>query len=144
MGIEKNGGKEKMFFIHLLYALFFAVLLTALFFALFRTKGPWSSIVLFFLVIFLASWAGGAWLAPFGPLLWGIPFLPFLFVGLIFALLLAAAAPSEKEESTVELLDPKEIKEERATAARALSLFFWVLVGALLVIIVARYIALWA
>jgi len=133
-----------MFFIHLVYALFFALLLTAAFFALFRTKGPWSSIVLFFLVIFLATWAGGAWLAPFGPGLWGISFLPFLLVGLVFALLLAAVAPPEKEESTVELLDPKEIKEERATAARALSLFFWVLIGALLVIIFARYIALLA
>ncbi|MFO7462127.1 MAG: hypothetical protein R6X07_16035 [Desulfatiglandales bacterium] len=131
-----------MFFIHLFYALFFALLLTAAFFALFRTKGPWSSIVLFFLVIFLASWAGGAWLTPFGPGLWGISFLPFLLVGLIFALLLAASAPSEREESTVELVDPEESRRKRATAATALGLFFWVLVGALLVIIIARYIAL--
>jgi hypothetical protein len=133
-----------MFFLHFLYALFFALLLTAAFFALFRTKGPWSSIALFFLVIFLATWAGGAWLAPFGPGLWGISFLPFLLVGLVFALLLAAVAPSEKEQSTVELVDPKEVREERATAARALGLFFWVLIGTLLVIIIARYIAFWA
>jgi len=133
-----------MFFLHFLYALFFALVLTAAFFALFRTKGPWSSIVLFFLVIFLAAWAGGAWLAPFGPGLWGISFLPFLLVGLVFALLLAAAAPSEEEDSTVELVDPKEIREEKTTAVRALGLFFWVLIGALLVIIIARYIALWA
>jgi hypothetical protein len=144
MGTEKKGGNDEMFFIHLLYALFFAVLLTALFFALFRTKGPWSSIVLFFLVIFLATWAGGAWLAPFDPGLWGISFLPFLLVGLVFALLLAAAAPSEEEESTGELVDPREIKQERATAVRALGLYFWVLIGALLVIIIARYIAFWA
>lgn len=133
-----------MFLIHLLYALFFALLLSALFIVLFRTRGPWSNVTLFFLVIFLATWAGGVWLVPFGPALWGTPFLPFLLVGLVLALLLAAAAPSEKDESTVELQDPKEIREERATAARALSLFFWVLIGTLLMIIVARYIAFWA
>lgn len=133
-----------MLFIHLVYALFFALLLSALFIVLFRTKGPWSSVVIFFLVIFLATWAGGAWLAPFGPAPWGIPFLPFLLVGLVLALLLAAATPSAEEESTVELEDPKEMREERATAARTLGLFFWVLIGTLLVIIIARYIALWA
>lgn len=129
-----------MLFVHLLYALFFALLLTALFLALFKTRGPWSSTVLFFLVIFLAAWAGGVWLVPFGPAFWGAPFLPFLLVGLIFALLLAAMAPSERKDSTVELVEPHKIQEERASTAVALSLFFWVLLGLLVVMIIARYI----
>jgi hypothetical protein len=133
-----------MFLIHLIYALFFAALLTAAFFALFRTRGPWSSLVLFFLVVFLATWAGGAWLAPFGPALWETAFLPFLLVGLIFALLLAAAAPSERPESTVELVDREEQRRETATAVTVLSVFFWVLIGALIVVIVSRYIAVTA
>jgi len=133
-----------MFFIHLLSALFSSLLLTGIFCALLRTKGPWSSIVLFFLVIFLASWAGGAWLIPFGPVLLGIHFFPFLLVGLIFALLLAAAAPLEQEGSAGEHVDPQEKRRERVTAAIALSLFFWLLIGTLLVSIIARYIALWA
>ena len=130
-----------MFFTDLIYALFFAALLTAAFFVLFRTRGPWSSLVLFFLVVFLASWAGGVWFYPFGPVLWGTSFLPFLLVGLIIALLLAAAAPTRREESTVELVDREKRHKERASAARALSLFFWVLVGAFLVLIISRYVA---
>ena len=129
-----------MFFIHLIYAFFFAALLTAAFFALFRTRGPWSSLVFFFLVVFLASWAGGAWLSPFGPALWGTAFLPFLFVGLIFALLLAAAAPPRRQESTVELVDRKERRRERATAFALLGVFFWILIGALVVGIITRYV----
>lgn len=131
-----------MFFLDMIYALFFAVLLTAVFFGLFRTRGPWASLVLFFLVIFLASWAGGAWIAPFGPVLWGISFLPFLLVGLIIALMLAAAAPTQREESTVELVDRDERKRERAKAFAALSVFFWILIGVFAVLIVSRYVAI--
>jgi len=109
--------------------------------ALFHTREPWSSLVLFFLVIFLAYWAGGAWFAPFGPALWGISFLPFLLVGLIFALLLAAAVPSEKQESTVELVDREQRRKERAIATIALSVFFWILIGVFVVVIISRYIA---
>jgi len=130
-----------MFFIHLIYALFFAALLTAVFFGIFRTRGPWSSLVLFLLVVFLASWAGGAWLSPFGPVLWGSSFLPFLLVGLLISLLLAAVAPSEKAESTVELVNTRERPRERATALTALSVFFWILIGVFVVVIVSRYVA---
>ena len=130
-----------MFFIQLIYALFFATLLTAVFFGLFRTRGPWSSLVLFFLVIFLATWAGGAWLSPFGPVLWGASLLPFLFVGLIIALMLAASAPSKREESTIELVDPKQRRRERATAIAVLGIFFWILIGALVVVIITRYVS---
>lgn len=131
-----------MFFLDMIYALFFAVLLTAVFFGLFRTRGPWASLVLFFLVIFLASWAGGAWIAPFGPVLWGISFLPFLLVGLIIALMLAAAAPTQREESTVELVDRDERKRERAKAFAALSVFFWILIGVFVVLILSRYVSI--
>ena len=34
-------------------------------------RGPWTSLLLFFIIIFLATWAGGVWLSPIDPPLWG-------------------------------------------------------------------------
>lgn len=82
-----------MFFIDLLFALVIALLLTAVFAAGFRRRGPWGIWWIFLLVIFLAAWAGGVWMTPFGPTLFDVYWLPFVFVGLVAALLLAAAAP---------------------------------------------------
>ena len=128
-----------MFFIHLLFALSVALMLSAVFGVGLRTKGPWGSVVLFFFVIFLASWAGGVWLDPFGPFLWGHQWLPFLLAGIIFAVLLAAVVPRESPESTVELVDAKERQAERKAALTSLGIFFWVLIAFLIVAVIARY-----
>lgn len=42
------------------------------------------------LVLFLATWAGGAWLVPIGPKLWGVAWDGFLAVALLVALLVYA------------------------------------------------------
>jgi hypothetical protein len=128
-----------IFFLHFLAALIFALLFTFIFAAGFRRKGPWASMVLVFIIIFLATWAGGVWLHPVGVPLWGVHWMAFLFVGLVITLVLAAAVPSAREESTVELVDVREEKAERKAALGALGVFFWVLVIALVVAIVARY-----
>ena len=67
--------------------------------------------------------------------------MPFLFAGLLVALVLAAAVPGKREESTVELVDHRERKKERATAVTALSIFFWVLIGVLVAVILVRYLS---
>jgi len=54
-------------------------------------------------------------------------------------LLIAAVTVPEPEETTVELVDAGEKKAERRTSERALNLFFWFLVGFLLVAIALRY-----
>jgi hypothetical protein len=61
-------------------------------------------------------------------------------VGIVFAVLLAAVVPRESPESTVELVDPKERQTERTAALTSLGVFFWVLIGALLVAVLARYV----
>jgi hypothetical protein len=128
-------------FSHLLVALVFALLLTILFAAGFRQKGPWASLVLFFLIIFLATWAGGIWVYPVGHPIRGINWMAFLFVGLVIALLLAAAVPSNKKTSSVELVDPQEEKTHKKVAWGALGIFFWILIVALIVAIVAGYLS---
>jgi hypothetical protein len=128
-----------MFFVHLVFALFIAILLSAIFAVGFRRKGPWESLVLFFLLLFLISWAGGVWLAPMGPPLWGGYWLPFLLVGVIMALLLAALAPPPRE-SSVELVEEGKETAERRAVLTGLGVFFWILVAALVVAIVIRYV----
>jgi len=48
-----------MFWVDVLFALSMALIFTMIFAAGLRRTGPWSSVAVFFLVIFLAAWAGG-------------------------------------------------------------------------------------
>jgi uncharacterized membrane protein len=126
-----------MFFIHLVFALLVGLILTAIFALIVRAKGPWTSLLAVFVLIFLASWAGGVWLLPFGSPLWGTYWLPFLVVGLIFSLLLGALVSSSP--STVEVVEPQKEEARRKRAVLALGIFFWILVGVLIVAIIVHY-----
>jgi len=55
-------------------------------------RGPGPTLFLF-VVLLLATWAGGVWLPPLGPAAWGVHWLSFVVVGLFVALLLAATMP---------------------------------------------------
>jgi len=127
-----------MLFVHLLFALFFALLLSGIFALGFSRKGPWESVFMFFLLLFLLSWAGGAWLAPFGPQLWGGYWLPFLLVGVVIALFLAALAPPPRETGTVAQEGGEAV--EREAALTGLGIFFWILIATLVAAILIRYI----
>jgi len=131
-----------IFFIHFVLAFFTALILTMIFVGGLRRGGPWASFLAFFIVTFLASWAGGLWMQPLGAALWGVYWLPFLLVGLIFALVIAAVStPSKPERSTVKLVQEPEIEETRAKSAlTAFGLFFYIVVIALAVAIMVRYI----
>lgn len=52
-----------------------------------------SAVALFFLIVFLATWAVGVWITPRGPTMFGVPWLAFIVIGLVVSLLAAAAAP---------------------------------------------------
>jgi hypothetical protein len=131
------GGGKDMFLVDLLLALAVALLLTAIFAGGFRNRGPWDAWWVFLLVVFLATWAGGLWFAPFGPTVFEVAWLPFLFVGLIVALLLAAVVPPARPPRTYgEAI--AEARAEEATVA-AFSAFFWILLIGLAVAVVLAY-----
>ncbi len=77
-----------MIIFHFLFALIVATLITSIFVFIFRRTGPWS-VFIFFLLVFLGTWAGGIWLMPMGTTIWNIYWLPFLIAGIIFALLIS-------------------------------------------------------
>jgi hypothetical protein len=127
-----------MFWRHFLYALITALGLSAVFIAGFRRRGPWDNYLLFFAVVFLGSWAGGIWFSPLGPLWGGVYWLPFLIVGLIFALLLASVASPFPQDTTVQLLGPGE-KSPETRKRMVLGVYFWLLIFALVILIAKRY-----
>ncbi len=128
-----------MILIDFLFALFFALVIGGLFAAAFRTRGPWDSLLLFLLVILLFTWAGGAWITPFGPVLWGGYWLPFLVIALIITVLLAAAAPvNAKEERLERSVEPTERVEESIVVG-AVSFFFWIFIFFLILALLFAY-----
>ncbi|MBD3272096.1 MAG: hypothetical protein GF384_06115, partial [Elusimicrobia bacterium] len=61
----------------LMVALAVGVILTIVFSQIFRKRGPWESLLVFFLIVFFGAWAGGVWFRPFGPLFLGRYWIPF-------------------------------------------------------------------
>jgi len=120
-----------------------AVVLTGVYMLLTRGTGRRTGIVWLFLMIFLAVWAGGVWLRPFGPTVWGIHWMVFLLVGLIIVLFLFILIPRKAPRGRLETLDMLEsIEKEKQlekVAYITLSIFFWILLSLLVIAILLRY-----
>lgn len=123
-----------MVLIHFLFALSISLLLVALFAGSYRRDERWQDIFLIFFLIFLASWAGGLWLAPIGPLVWGVSLVPFLVTGVLFALLLAMGGGVSRRSTSEGMR-----AAEQATEVVAVSILTWTLVALLLLSIVIHY-----
>lgn len=117
-----------------------AILLTVIFAAGFRGTRSWDGLLLFFLIIFLATWAGGLWITPTGPLLFGISWLPAVFVGLLFALVLVALIPPQwtPRDYTSSDVDTRSAGE---VIVAGFGMFFWLLLLFLILAIVFGYIS---
>ena len=126
-----------MFFVDLIFALVIGFLLTLLFALLFNARGPWEVFWPFLLIVVLGAWVGGVWFEPFGPVMYDVAWLPFVFAGLLFALLLAATTPPKPAPRRAEL-EPGEAAAEVGLAV--FSIFFWVLILGLIGLIIAAYI----
>jgi hypothetical protein len=130
---------EKMFIAHLLTALIIATLIMIPFYLLGRV-GPWNGWLWFALVLFLFTWAGGVWVGPYGPILWGFGWLPFLFFGLIFAFLMAAAVPPRPPRTSREAVAQAQAKREGVVLTGiALGFFFWILMALLIAALIIYY-----
>jgi len=132
-----------MFFIDLMIVFGIAVILSLLLAGPFAWRRPgqgvfWGNVFFLFLVFFFISWAGGVWLPPFGPVLWGAYWMPFVLTAVIVGLLLLALVPPRRPRTRREAII-QQAKEE--TAARTtLDFFLWILVLGLLIAIIVRYV----
>jgi hypothetical protein len=133
-----------MVLLELFAALTVAFILSALFVLASWKRGLRRGLFWLFLILFLATWAGGVWIKPFGPVLWGIHWLPFLAVGAVVALILAVAQSRRKphgRQETIEMLERmKQEREVEEIVWVTLNIFFWVLLLTLLIAIVIRYV----
>jgi hypothetical protein len=125
-----------MDFLGLIFLLLVAILITFVFSFLLRVRGPWGSIWTFFIITLFAVIAAGFWIQPTGPMYRDIYYMPPLVVGILVALLLAAAAPSPRTRSRLEKRNDSE-KEE--ADFYALGIFFWVLFTLMLLILAIGY-----
>ena len=126
-----------MFLAELLFALGVAILFTVIFTMGLKRPGPWPVWWAFFLIIFLAAWAGSLWITPAGPVVVGVYWLPVIMVSFIIAVLLAAVTPPDTRRSKVKTIS--EAEQEEAVAEKVLDVFFWILLGALALIIIIGY-----
>lgn len=122
-----------MVFIEILAILILALLLTALFNFGLRAKGPWGSFWTFFLVLLCGIWIVAIWVEPIGPVWYGAPWIDFVFVGILLALILAAATPPGPSHPTIRPITNRarmeEINEKEDTNPdSAIGIFFWMMI----------------
>ena len=132
-----------MFFVDFTFAFLFALLLASVLTALFGSRGVqraggWPVFFFLFVLLLMMTWAGGAWVAPFGPMFWGGYWLPFLAVGFVIALLIAAMMPAARAPRT----EREAVDQPGAEEATALVLgaFFWILLIVMIIAVVVRYV----
>ena len=126
------------------FSFIIALVFSVIFAWIIRRQGPRGGFFWFFLIILLATWAGGIWIGPIGPVLWGVYWLPFLFIGFIFSLILSLSTkdrkPRTREETLKEIEDVRKEEALQELTYVTLNLFFWFLLASLVVAIVARYV----
>jgi hypothetical protein len=124
-----------MFLADFFAALIIGSLIVFLISLAFRTKGPWGSMLWFFIVVSLFAWVAGVWLRPYGPVWFGVGWIPIIFVGFLVAFLLTSVSPREPRRP-MSLKEETISVEERKTAVDA---FFWILIMLLVFLAVSHY-----
>lgn len=123
-------------FIQIVTAVVLAAILTILMTVAFGRHRHAVDAVVFFFVIFLATWGGGLWLRPYGPTIYGVYWFPFLVVALVVSLILITFIPRQPPHSKTEAMEQI---ERRRTLESIFSVFLAVLVVVLILGIVFGY-----
>jgi hypothetical protein len=118
-----------MIFSDLLFVLLITLVLTAVFVVGFRKQRTGHIIAMFFIILFLATWA-----------VLGVPWVSYLIAGLLLALLLTALVPLAKSPKARD--ESSKEAEEKTVAIAVFDLFFWILVIGLIAAIILRYVVL--
>jgi hypothetical protein len=97
-----------------------------------------STVLTFFLILFLAGIAGGVWIVPFGPVMLGVAWMPVLFIIVIFAFLFSIPPPYLEKSKTAYITS--EDKDTRVSEeAKTLSIFVWLILAFLVIAIFIGY-----
>jgi hypothetical protein len=128
-----------MTLVELIIIFIIAVFVTAAFKFGFKNKGPRGTFWVFFVIIFLAGWVARLWIAPLGPEIMGVAWIPILIVGLIFALILAVTITPPKYPAK-EVID-KQVGSttDEDKSAVTFGAIFWLLLIILAVSVIIGY-----
>jgi len=99
----------------------------------------WGSFLLFLFIIWAGTWAIGSWVLPVGPVAYGLPWVSFLVIGLLVALIAAAATATATHHVPASGRWGDEAPTEGARSLAVFGLFFWLLLLLVVLAILARY-----
>jgi hypothetical protein len=93
-------------------------------------RGPWGSMWTFFLVLFLTLCTLSIYIAPIGPVYWGIAWIPMAIAGIIVSILLIAAMPHAGASSDQHNKDSSSVRTDVNSdfPATPVGRFFWALI----------------
>jgi hypothetical protein len=134
-----------MYFIDIIFIFVLAAILSYIFVGPLgwrrrEAEGAWVTVLFVMPLLFFAFWAANLWIAPVGPIVWGVAFFPVLIVGLIAVLLIAAATPPKQQNTTSIVVETMESLEAREAAKdAALGFFFWLVLLLLIASVVFAY-----
>jgi len=121
------------FLMALVIALFFTIVLTVSG----KKYRSWKRIIVIFLIMLFASWAGGVWITPVGPAFLGIYWLSFFIVALILALTLETVSALHATPSDI---DKKETRKKEEALEILISTSFLILLIVFMIVIIVGYI----
>jgi thiol:disulfide interchange protein len=128
----------------LLTALLIATIMVTGFLLLIRGSGTQYEKLWLFLIVFVATWAGGVWIRPFGPPVRGVYWLTFALAGIIAVGLIGLFTPHRPPHGRYETLEKleqvKQSKELQQATTMTLGVLFWVVLSIFVLAIIFRYV----
>lgn len=132
-----------MIYAHPLLALVVAILLSLTLVSAMKRRGPGpgNGLLFFFVIFLLFAWAGGIWMLPYGPMIWGTAGLGFLLVPLLLMLVIASLLPPARPRTARGLVEQAEYERAAEDAAAVtVGAFFWATLFLLVALIFVRYV----
>ncbi len=123
-----------------LFALAVSLFLTVVFAVIGRQAKSPRRVIVFALLVFFSSWAGGIWITPVGPAILGVYWLSFFAVGLIFALVLEGIAAFHSRPVRPGSGEVRMDEKEEHEIESVFGTFFWILLLAFIGVIVLGYV----
>jgi hypothetical protein len=105
-----------------------------------KGPGPASGFLFFLLMFLLITWAGGIWLTPIGPNLWGVQWVNFLAISLVVFLILGALIPTKPFNIHPPTPEKSQtVAPEEIGFVAAVGFFFWFLALVMIAAILIYY-----
>ena len=130
---------EVILWVDLLVALVVSLLLVSAFGLAKPYYDAGLDVLTLFLLLFLATWALGAWFRPIGPPFWGSYFVGYLLVGLVVALFLTSALQASGGQGRRKVAAPSQDPQAAEAVVVTFGIVFWVFLVVSLIAIALSY-----